>query len=88
MKGKPSWSGDLKNKLPEGGQVVSNQDSTPAPGVGRGAAPGPRVPSLRAGRCGMTACFDCGRSAEQVDERWRPRCWCVGFADELAGADL
>jgi len=33
-------------------------------------------------------CLDCGRSAEQVDGRWRPRCWCVGFADELAGADL
>lgn len=33
-------------------------------------------------------CLDCGRSAEQVDGRWRPRCWCVGFADELAEADL
>lgn len=33
-------------------------------------------------------CHDCGRAAERVDGRWRPRCWCVGFADELAGADL
>ncbi len=33
-------------------------------------------------------CLDCDRSAEQVDGRWRPRCWCVGFADELAEADL
>ncbi len=33
--------------------------------------------------------IDCGRAAEQVDGRWRPRCWCVGFADELAEeADL
>lgn len=33
-------------------------------------------------------CLDCGGSAERVDGRWRSRCWCVGFADELAGADL
>ena len=34
-------------------------------------------------------CLDCGRAAEQVDGRWRPRCWCVGFADALAEeADL
>lgn len=33
-------------------------------------------------------CHDCGRAAERVDGRWEPRCWCVGFADELAEADL